>query len=487
MPLDLLDAIKAECKGGEKVHLTKLRNYLLGTPSFSKLIDINHLSTLSSVQARKYMLRQVCPLMKKEATHPNKPQLVDNPKRDVTTVNAVKVKLSVNSIDDKYMSHLSKEIEETESAFGLSAFEKEIASDAFVRMAVEAEETVLLIKLDRYSKLAKLNFDEGTVKEQNPMSGQKPIKVGAAVEFMRDTAALKIRETRQVPLNEKIRKKRMQLRSILSDPDNGITTIKGKSRESVRSMLIKVVYMFLRSPQFFTNSFINFMVTGPAGSGKTKVASVIAHTFKELGLLMTDKVMLATRQNLVAEYLGQTAVKTRNLLINSIEGVLFIDEAYALTPCADEKSNAYSEEAVSELINFMDKFNGCYVTIVAGYKRKMYDCFLKFNEGLQRRFPRVLDFIPYSSSDLYLLFEKFLQESIDNRYSLSMDQKRLIKGIIKALNANDVFNNQAGDMLNLSKVIAEDLILLGDAYDTEKIQLSFKRFVAPKEKAIFFS
>ena len=291
---------------------------------------------------------------------------------------------------------------------------------------------------------------------------------------------------KDVVKKKNIENKRNELLDILYNKDNGIYSLRGNSRENIKINLLKIMYMFFKIPHFFFKGFNNFLVTGSAGSGKTKLASVIAHMMNNLGILVTNKLVIATKQNLIGEYTGQSGPKTRNLLANSLEGVIFIDEAYTLTPCDKQKNDTYAEEAIGELINFIDKFIGCLVVIVAGYKDKMNDCFLTFNEGIARRFPKVIDLIPYSSKDLYNIFENFLNESIEVPKIFTKKQREFMKSIISALNENEVFNNQAGDMLNLSKVIGEDAILFDDRFNNDIIKYSFMKFCATKNIAIDF-
>jgi hypothetical protein len=124
------------------------------------------------------------------------------------------------------------------------------------------------------------------------------------------------------------------------------------------------------------------------------------------------------------------------------------------------------------------------VVIVAGYKTEMNDCFLKFNQGMARRFPKGIDLQPYLSNDMFTIFEKFLAESIDISNTLSEKQRIYIKSVIEALNEQEIFDNQAGDMLNLSKSIGEDAILYGKKYTDNLIMLTFKKFCAAKNIAI---
>lgn len=394
--------------------------------------------------------------------------------------NEGKIEIKVNKANSKYKNDIKKELAEIETnEFNLTKLRKDINDDVFINKAIEGEIKALEFKYKTYSKLALIDW-QGEGKDKD-----KPIgNLNEIIEKIKKTINEKINYLKKSPYV--IKEKREELLNILDDPDNGIASIRGSSRETLRISLIKIIYMFIEVPIFFFKGFNNFILTGPPGSGKTKVASVIANLMKNLGILATTNVIMATRQNLVAEFTGQSAPKTRNLLSNGLEGVVFIDEAYTLTPCKEKnyQIDNLAEEAVGELINFIDKFIGCIVIIVAGYKDKMNECFLKFNEGMSRRFPKQIELLPYSSSDLFNIFEIFLNDSIDIKTILTTEQRQYIKGIIKTLNDNSVFNNQAGDMLNLSKVIGEDAILNSKKYDKKLIKLSFKKFCLTKDIAI---
>jgi len=391
------------------------------------------------------------------------------------------IEIKVNKANSKYKQYMKKELADIDTnEFNLNKLRNDINDDAFITKAIEGEIKALEFKFKTYSNLALVDWHgQGKDNQQQPMG-----KINEMIEKLKYTINEKINYLKKSPYVNK--EKRNELLNIIDDPDNGIASIKGTSRESLRISLIKIIYMFIEVPLFFFKGFNNFILTGPPGSGKTKVASVIANLMKNLGILATTNVIMATRQNLVAEFAGQSGPKTRNLLSNGLEGVVFIDEAYTLTPCKEKNYHIdnLAEEAVGELINFIDKFIGCIVIIVAGYKDKMNDCFLKFNEGMSRRFPKQIELLPYNSKDLFNIFEIFLNDSIDIKTILTTEQRHYIKGIIKTLNENDVFNNQAGDMLNLSKVIGEDAILNSNKYDKKLIKLSFKKFCLAKDIAI---
>jgi len=392
----------------------------------------------------------------------------ESPKR----IDANEVKLVIEKLDDEYIADVKKELASIDkNDYNLKKLEKDIQSDEFIQKAIDSQLIALDYKYKTYYKLGQYDW-QGTLNK--------------IIDNMQNDVLEKYNYLKNNP--NAINEKREQLLKIINDPDNGISTIKGSSRESLRISLIKIIYMFIEIPTFFFKGFNNFVLTGPAGSGKTKVAGVISFLMKNLGILITTNVIMATKQNLVGEYVGQSAPKTRNLLANGLEGVVFIDEAYTLTPCQKDATfiDNYAEEAIGELINFMDKFMGCIIIIVAGYKEKMNECFLKFNEGMARRFPKQIELIPYTSSDLFNIFEIFLNDTLEIEKTFSLEQRKYIKGIIMSLNKNNVFNNQAGDMLNLSKIIGEDAILNYKDYNSNLIKLSFKKFGLTKNVAIKF-
>jgi SpoVK/Ycf46/Vps4 family AAA+-type ATPase len=398
----------------------------------------------------------------------------------------LEINIQTKVADVAYLTELKKTIADIESSgYNIKSLDKDINDDEFIKKALDGHIQALQFKLKTYKKLGEVNWQG-----DGPADGRAAVfsvNLNSIIKKMEDEITTKLKMLKSNP--NAIAQKRKELLSILYDPDNGIATIRGSTRESVRISMMKLIYMFIKVPVFFFKGFINFMLTGPAGSGKTKIASVVAHMMKNLGILASTKVIMATKQNLVAEFNGQSGPKTRNLLAGALEGVVFIDEAYTLTPCpgsAASSSDTYSEESVGELINFMDKFIGCLVVIVAGYKNKMYECFLKFNEGMSRRFPKIIDLVNYNSNDMYNIFETFLSETLDVKKILTKTQRIFIKSIITKLNNNDIFNNQAGDMLNLSKVIGEDAVLFTSDYDDKMIKLSFMKFCANKNIALEF-
>lgn len=139
---------------------------------------------------------------------------------------------------------------------------------------------------------------------------------------------------------------------------------------------------------------------GNPGTGKTTVARILACIYKELGILKKGHLVETDRSGLVAEYVGQTAVKTNKIIDSAMDGVLFIDEAYSLI---SNSSNDYGKEAIATLLKRMEDSREHLVVILAGYTQEMKE-FIDSNPGLQSRFNRYIEFKDYSEDELLNIF-----------------------------------------------------------------------------------
>ena len=161
--------------------------------------------------------------------------------------------------------------------------------------------------------------------------------------------------------------------------------------------------------------------TGNPGTGKTTVARILGDIYRELGILKTGHLVETDRSGLVGRYVGETAIKTNELIDSALDGVLFIDEAYAL---AGGGRSDYGAEAIATLLKRMEDDRDRLVVIVAGYSKEM-KAFLDANSGMRSRFNRYINFPDYSAEELA---EMFRLRAKKNQFQLAPD---LDAGLVK--------------------------------------------------------
>jgi SpoVK/Ycf46/Vps4 family AAA+-type ATPase len=162
-----------------------------------------------------------------------------------------------------------------------------------------------------------------------------------------------------------------------------------------------------------SNDFMHTVIYGPPGTGKTEIAKIIGSIFSNLGILTKGTFKKVTRSDLVAGFLGQTALKTKEVIKESLGGVLFIDEAYSLGN--QEKRDSFSKECIDTLCEALSDHKDNLMVIIAGYETDLNECFFKYNQGLHSRFTWRFKIDEYSSTDLYNIFIKKIN---DNNWSI---------------------------------------------------------------------
>lgn len=153
------------------------------------------------------------------------------------------------------------------------------------------------------------------------------------------------------------------------------------------------------------SSGLHLVFTGPPGTGKTTVARLVARLYASTGALAGSKFTEASRSDLVAGYVGQTAMKTAAVIEKTRPGVLFIDEAYALTP---HHESDFGAEAIAALVKAMEDYRRELAVIVAGYGDEMAD-FVASNPGLKSRFKTYIAFPDYTRDELLQIFESLVR------------------------------------------------------------------------------
>jgi SpoVK/Ycf46/Vps4 family AAA+-type ATPase len=154
---------------------------------------------------------------------------------------------------------------------------------------------------------------------------------------------------------------------------------------------------------------LHLVFRGSPGTGKTTVARLIGRLYKAIGLLEGGQLIEVDRSNLVAGYVGQTALRTQEAIDAADGGVLFIDEAYSLIGDTGS-NNGFGDEAIATLVKAMEDKRETMAVVVAGYTEDM-DMFIKANQGLKSRFQTYVDFEDYNTEDLIKIFKSISAES----------------------------------------------------------------------------
>jgi replication-associated recombination protein RarA len=164
-----------------------------------------------------------------------------------------------------------------------------------------------------------------------------------------------------------------------------------------------------------TGDFMHTVIYGPPGTGKTEVAKILGKIYSKLGILKREIFKKATRSDMIAGYLGQTSIKTRELINSCIGGVLFIDEAYSLGN--EEKKDSFSKECIDTLCESLSDNKENLMVIIAGYEKELNECFFNYNPGLESRFIWRFKIDGYNGEELMQIFIKKVNDngwSIDN-------------------------------------------------------------------------
>lgn len=189
---------------------------------------------------------------------------------------------------------------------------------------------------------------------------------------------------------------------------------------------------------------------GNPGTGKTTVARIIGHIYKQLGLLSKGHFIEVSRTDLIAGYQGQTALKVKDVVERSKGGVLFIDEAYSITE--NDNTDSYGKECLTELTKALEDYRDDLVVIVAGYKVPM-EKFFSSNPGLKSRFNTFIEFDDYSGQELLEIVQS---ECKNNDYIIDDELKEKLLDFFNTCISKKEENFSNG---RLARNVFDDLVL----------------------------
>ena len=236
----------------------------------------------------------------------------------------------------------------------------------------------------------------------------------------------------EVPKKEKTQDELLEMLDSLV----GLENIK----QSVKSLINYVKIRKLREENELPNPplSLHMVFAGNPGTGKTTVGRILSELYKAIGVLSKGQLVEVDRSGLVAGFVGQTAIKTSEVVTSALGGILFIDEAYALAQDTGS-GNDFGREAIETLLKLMEDHRNDLIVIVAGYTEPM-ERFITSNPGLESRFNRYFFFEDYNSGELYDIFDSMCKKS---EYILTDDAKEFAREHFKIIyeNRDENFGN----------------------------------------------
>lgn len=263
---------------------------------------------------------------------------------------------------------------------------------------------------------------ESTERKDNKNNDKKMVIINIEINNINDLLSL----IEKYPLNDKI-EYNINMNSLhkIKEPLIELNNMIGM--KNIKENILYQLLYFIQDMHKIgtnTNDFMHTVIYGIPGTGKTEVAKIIGKIFANLGILKKGTFKKVTRNDLIAGYLGQTAIKTKAVINESLGGVLFIDEVYSLGNT--DKKDSFSKECIDTLCEALSDKKDELMVIIAGYEKELNECFFSYNEGLSSRFTWRFNTDEYNSGELYQIFKKKVDNigwTLDNEITVKWFDK----------------------------------------------------------------
>ncbi|MEZ4886854.1 MAG: AAA family ATPase [Chitinophagales bacterium] len=311
---------------------------------------------------------------------------------------------------------------------------------------------------------AKINLGLRVMKQESPKSLSKEDLSTLIVEDFEKIFKQKEKTLPDIPINEELLAESLEELNALV----GLAEVKKEISE-----LVQLVRFYREIGKDVLNKFsLHSVFTGNPGTGKTTVARILSGIFKALGVLERGHLVECDRHSLVAGYVGQTALKTSEKIDAAIGGVLFIDEAYALT---QRGQTDFGKEAIETLIKRMEDQKGQFAVVVAGYPDPMKS-FLESNPGFKSRFDRLLVFEDFSVKSLLEIAVRKIEKE---GYTIEEDAKTHLRRYLGYLQAtkDSFFGNGRTVVKTIDEIIKNQNLRLAAMPKEERTDEMLKNII----------
>ena len=339
-------------------------------------------------------------------------------------------------------------------------------TDLYVSFIMDLGRYYLFSRFDK-NEIDQNAFSSYVNKMDEYISSQKKIEKESQVREVKSEGNVKV-EAGNNDKNDKLTDDTEPEKTIeqLMDELNSLIGLSGVKKEvNSHINMLKVNKMREDKGLKTVNVSKHLVFLGNPGTGKTTVARILSKIYKQLGILETGQLIEVDREGLVAGYVGQTAIKTKEKIDAAMGGILFIDEAYTLA----KEGTDFGQESIDTILKAMEDMRDKFVVIVAGYPEPM-DHFLESNPGLKSRFNKYIFFEDYNAEELYAIFKSLCASKDMN---LDMDAEEYLKEYLDVLCANKPENFANGrEMRNLFEKAAQcqaDRLVTGSDYTVEEL------------------
>jgi SpoVK/Ycf46/Vps4 family AAA+-type ATPase len=337
---------------------------------------------------------------------------VEKPKEQESTLEEqIKNKLDtiINNITEKYDENNHKSINFTGQT---TSVEMDIDDPNEYKESINMKKEIILSKLFKpYArKIDPYIYSEVKINvKENPISIKIKDFVNIETEINNIDDIIKLTEKYKLDpeIDYNINMKALHnIKEPLQELNNmiGMTELKN----NIVDQILYFAQGLHKNNNSLSGDFMHTVIYGPPGTGKTEIAKMMGKIYSNIGVLNKGTFKKVTRSDLIAGYLGQTAMKTRDVIKDALGGVLFIDEAYALGN--SDKKDSFAKECIDTLCEALSDNKDNLMVIIAGYENELKDCFFSCNQGLDSRFTWRFKTDTYSAEDLYNIFIKKVKD-----------------------------------------------------------------------------